>query len=200
MAATAIRSLGLFFLILGAAPAAERGCTSNNGFSLGEHPAKPSLGIRLFNLNVRPEFPMRTMEHLRIYLAETFRARLSKSGYFGSVSSLADDSDSTPDLTMVGAFTHASIGTSGFSLMQILTKQTFDVASSVNVVGGILKAGNKEPATTFECQMACCQSAVADLPAPLHTGVGKSELSIAAMADELEKVYSRMEKMRVRGK
>ncbi len=197
---TVIRSLGLTFLAATVAVAAVSACSSNNGFSLGEHAAKPSLGIQLFGLNVRPDFPVRVMEQLRIYLAETLRARLSKSGYFGSVFLLADDSDATPDFTMVGAFTHASIGTNGFSLRHILTQNTFDEASTVNVVGGILKAGNQEPTTTFECHLLCCFSKLPGLPTPLHTGVGKSEGAIAAMADELNHAYSRMEKMRVHQK
>src|ERR1700761_3772417 len=74
------RTLLLVLIFSSAALASERDfCSSSNAFSLGEHAPKPSLGIRLFELNVRPEFPMRIMEHLRIYLAENLRARLSES-------------------------------------------------------------------------------------------------------------------------
>jgi hypothetical protein len=198
--AAVIRSLGLSFLIVSVAAAAEPACSSSNGFSLGEHPVKPSLGIQLFGINVRPEFPLRVMEHLRIYLAESFRTALSGSGYFGAVSLLAEDSDAKPDFTMVGTFTHASIGTSGRSLYSILTQRTFEQSSSVNVVGGILKAGTTEPVSTFECQVACCITSQYGLPTPPHSGVEKSEISIAAMAKALKTAYLRMEKNRTHQK
>lgn len=198
--AVVIRSLGLSFLVAGVAAAVGPVCSSDNGFSLGEHAPKPSLGIQLFGINVRPEFPLRLMEHLRIYLAESFRTSLSSSHYFSAVSLLAEDSDAKPDFTMVGTFTHASIGNSSLSLYNILTQRTFEQSSSVNVVGGILKAGSTEPVTTFECQVACCLTSHYGMPTAPHSGVGKSEISIAAMARELKIAYSRMEKNRTHQK
>lgn len=152
----------------------------------------------MFGLKVRPEFSMRTMEHLRIYLAETFRARLSESGYFSSVSILPEDSKESTDFTMIGAFTQASIGTNEFNLYNILTKEVFDKSSMVSVVGGILRAREAELVTTFQCQLGCCQSQIRPGASvrKLYTGVGKSEKSISQMAEELKNVYQRKEKAR----
>ena len=196
----AIRTLGVFLATVSAAAAAGGACSSNNAFSLGDHPPKPTLGIQLFSLNVRPEFPMRLMEHLRIYLAETFQARLTASHYFGEVSVLADDSTASPDFTMVGAFTHATLGANGGSLYNLLTQRAFDTPSSVNIIGGIVRAGNKEPATTFECELACCETFMrgTNIPTVPRSGIEKNEISIKAMADELQKAYSGKEPKRVR--
>lgn len=134
---------------------------------------------------------MRTMEELRVYLAETFRERLANSGYFSSVSILAEDSSVSTDFTMVGAFTQATIGTNGFSLFDILTQKVFDKPSAVRIVGGILKGGDAEPVTTFQCALACCIPRIVNgtnVTAP-HSGISKSERSIAEIAKELEIVY-----------
>jgi hypothetical protein len=174
-------------------------CSSSNDFSLGEHPPKPSLGIHLFELNVRPEFPMRTMERLRERLAEDFRARLMKSGYFGSVSLLADDSEESTDFTMIGAFTQAVIGSNDFSLYNIMTLRVVDKPSEISIVGGILKAKDGDPVTTFHCQLWCCKSEITPgIPAPLQTGLRKIEGSISQVAEQLEATYARYKKEQTR--
>jgi hypothetical protein len=140
------------------------------------------------------------MEHLRIYLGEKFQARLSESGYFGSVSLLPEDSEVSTDFTMIGAFTQATIGTNGFSLYNVLTKDVFDKPSTVTVVGGILRGKDTDPATTFQCQLGCCQlQIIARTPVTIpRSGIGKSEVSIAKMAEGLKNIYGRMEKTRER--
>ncbi|MGO8788031.1 MAG: hypothetical protein ACLQVL_11715 [Terriglobia bacterium] len=192
--------LSVLILVPNLVAASGAACSSSNDFSLGEHPPKPSLGIRLFELKVQPEFPMRTMEHLRIFLAEKFRARLAESGYFGTVSLLAEDSEEPTDFTMIGAFTQASIGTNGFSLYNVLTQEAFDKPSTVTVVGGILRGKDEDPATTFQCQLGCCRIPVMDgVPVSISgTGIRKSEAAIAKMADDLNTVYRRMGRTRAR--
>ena len=195
------RTLLLVLIFSSAALASERDfCSSSNAFSLGEHAPKPSLGIRLFELNVRPEFPMRIMEHLRIYLAENLRARLSESQYFGSVSVLAEDSEKATDFTMIGGFTQASIGTDQFNLYNILTQQALDTASAISIVGGILRAKDTDPVTTFQCRVWCCKPLVAQGVGvvPRHTGEGKMEASISTIAQYLKGVYSKKLKLQQR--
>ena len=135
--AVVIRSLGLSFLVAGVAAAVGPVCSRRRliGSQRLGSMCQFISGIQLFGINVRPEFPLRLMEHLRIYLAESFRTSLSSSHYFSAVSLLAEDSDAKPDFTMVGTFTHASIGNSSLSLYNILTQRTFEQSSSVNVVG-----------------------------------------------------------------
>jgi hypothetical protein len=133
------------------------------------------------------------MERIRIDFAEKVRARLIKSGYFGDVSILAEDSDQVPDFTMIGTFTQATIGTNGFSLYNILTQQAYDTASSVKIVGGILRGKDSEPVTTFQCAVECCQPlAGSPLPRAPETGMQKVEHSVDGIAVYLEKTYSRM--------
>jgi hypothetical protein len=149
---------------------------------------------------VRPEFPMRIMEHLRMVLAENLRARLSESKYFGSVSILAEDSETSTDLTMIGGFTQASIGSNQFNLYNILTQQALDRASEISIVGGILRANETDPATTFHCGVWCCKPLVIQGVgvAARHTGEGKMEASITAITRYLKVVYTKKEKLEQR--
>ncbi len=193
------RILAILALAVSTAPILAATCSSANDFSLGEHLPKPTLGIRIFDMKVRSDSPMRKMEHLRIDLAEAFRVRLMESGYFSSVTILAEDSDEVPDFTMIGTFTQATIGTNGFNLYNILTQEVFDTASTVKVVGGILRGKDPEPVTTFQCELACCRPVIASpLPEMAKTGMQKAEQSIAQIAEELKRIYARMANPKVR--
>jgi hypothetical protein len=172
-------------------------CTSGNGFDLGDHPPQPSLGIRLFDLNLHPDFPMRAMEHVRTTLAESLRARLAESRYFGPVTLLPADSEQSADFTMIGAFTQAAVGSNQFNLYDILTQHVFDRPSTVSIVGGIVRGKDADPATTFQCQLSCCKVwSVGGIPGPMHTGTGKIDLEIGRIAREMKTVYVQKPKIR----
>jgi hypothetical protein len=182
-------------LLLAGVPANAAYCTSGNSFDLGAHPPQPSLGIRLFDLNLHPDFPMRTMERARTSLAESLRARLAESRYFGRVMILPADSEESVDFTMIGAFTQATIGSNQFNLYDILTQHVFDRPSAVSIVGGIVTGKDANPATTFQCQLSCCAAEKWGIPQPLHTGTGKMDAMIDGIAREMKAVYVRKQRM-----
>lgn len=161
-------------------------CVSENGFALGELPTHPSLGLRLFSLSLRPEFPMREAESLRIHLAQELLGRLAKSGFFGSVRILADDEADAADYVLSGIFANVSLGANTFSLQNLLTSRAFDDPSSVSIVGAITRSGSAEPATTFDCGVGYKRG----------TPASKARKSLSIIADNIAKVFSSREKAR----
>lgn len=142
---------------------------------------------------------MRKMERIRVDFAEALRADLLRSGYFGDVAILAEDSDQVPDFTMIGTFTQATIGTNGFNLYNILTQEAYDTTSAVKIAGGILRGKDPEPVTTFQCAIECCkQFKGSPLPETPMTGMQKIDRSVKDVAAYMEKIYSEMGNAQVR--
>jgi hypothetical protein len=134
---------------------------------------------------------MRTIEELRTRLAESLREHLSASGYFGAVSVVAEDSEQNTDFTIIGAFTQAKIGSNSFNLYNILTSHAIETPSTISIAGGILRAKEADPVTTFQCHTGCCKVRTYNgIPLQeLHTGLGKMKASISAISQNLENAY-----------